>query len=191
MVSLEEVERQLQKIGCNFRFWGRPEVKELCNILSAGEVIAQCANGRYENGFAILCATSNRLLLVDKKPLFLKLEDIRFDMIAELDYTAQLFEGTINIMTPGRILKFTSWNHGRLRGLLNYTQQRVTDIRQHYIQRQFQSSGRDGEVFAASAVGDLALRNNHRHRLLSLNPYANAPLTVSRHRIPKFYPSSN
>lgn len=183
MVSFNEVEDQLKKVGCNFRFWNRPEIRELTNILVPGEVIAQCANGRYENGYALLVATNYRLLLIDKKPMFLTLEDLRFDMISELDYSAQVIEGTITVMTPNRKLRFTGWNHGRLRNILNYTQQRVTELRQHYIQRQFQGTERDDEG-AAYLVGSLALQGGHT---LPLNPYTNGPLIMRRRRIPKFY----
>lgn len=186
MVSLDQVEDQLKKVGCNFRFWNRPEIRELRNILVPGEVIAQATNGRYENGFALLVATNLRLLLIDKKPMFLTLEDIRFDMISELDYSAQVLEGTVRIMTPNRKLRFTSWNHARLRNILNYAQQRVTEIRQHYIQRQFQSViSRDNE-YTAPVVGSLALQSNNR-TAGQFNPYTNVPLTMRRRRVPKFY----
>jgi len=183
MVSLTEVEAQLKRVGCNFRFWGRPEIRELCNILVPGEQIAQAVNGRYQNGFALLCVTNQRLLLIDKKPMFLTLEDVRFDMIAEIDYGAQIFEGTIRIITPTRQMVFTSWNHGRLRNILNYTQQRVTEMRQHYIQQQFQQ--RD-EQLSAPVMGSLAIQGNAQH-ILPLNPYTRGVLTMRRRRIPKFY----
>jgi hypothetical protein len=183
MVSLDYVEDQLKRVGCNFRFWCRPEIKELKNILQPGETIAQAVVGRYENGFALLVATSHRLLLIDKKPMFLTLEDLRFDMISEIDYSAQVFEGTVKIMTPNRKLVFTGWNHARLRNVLNYTQQRVTEIRQHYIQRQFQSPER-GDEYTAPVVGSLALQGNYA---VPFNPYTNGPLTMRRRRVPKFY----
>ncbi|HET8670378.1 MAG TPA: PH domain-containing protein, partial [Candidatus Saccharimonadales bacterium] len=170
----------LKRVGCNFRFWGRPEIRELRNILVPGEVIAQAVVGRYENGMALLVVTNYRLLLIDKKPMFLTLEDVRFDMITEIDYSAQLLEGTIRIQTPNRSLRFTGWNHGRLRIVLNYTQQRITDIRHHYIQQQFQQ-GRSQE--AAPIVGSLAMQTHAG----PINPYTTVPLTLRRRRVPKFY----
>jgi hypothetical protein len=183
MVSLQVIEEQLKQVGCNYRFWGRPEIRELRNILVPGERIAQAVVGRYENGMALLCVTDHRLLLVDKKPMFLTLEDVRFDMIAEIDYSAQLLEGTIRIMTPNRQLRFTGWNHARLRNVLNYTQQRVTELRQHYIQQQFIQ--RD-EQLSAPIVGSLAIQGNAQH-IMPVNPYTRGMLTMRRRRVPKFY----
>ncbi|HEY5668197.1 MAG TPA: PH domain-containing protein [Candidatus Saccharimonadales bacterium] len=184
MISLDQVEDQLKRVGCNFRFWNRPEIKELRSILVSGEVIAQATNGRYENGFALLVATNLRLLLIDKKPMFLALEDIRFDMISEMDYSGQVLEGTVRIMTPNRKLVFSSWNQGRLRIILNYAQQRVTELRQHFIEQQFYQTQRRDNHYAVPAVGSIALQTSRRGQF---NPYTNMPLTMRRRRIPKFY----
>ena len=141
MVNREEVERQLKHIGCNFRFWGRAELDELSNIIIDNESIAHCVNGHYDGGFAMLCATDHRVLLVDKKPMnYLNVEDIRFEMISEFDYGHRLMNATIHICTPTKTLTFTSWNQYRLRALLSYVQQRVIEIRQYYyLAQQFQT----------------------------------------------------
>lgn len=196
MLSLSQVEDQLKKVGCNFRFWGRPEIRELCNILMPGEVIAQAINGRYENGFAMLVVTDHRLLLIDKKPMFLTLEDIRFDMIAEIDFSAQLLDSTVKIITPNRTLIFTSWNQGRLRKALNYTQQRVSEMRHHYLRQQFQpqtqTSYRRNDELSAPPLGELAIQGHGwgAERAMmpgGFNPYTNMGLTMRKRRIPKFY----
>jgi hypothetical protein len=141
MVSQEEVENQLSRIGCNFRLWGRSELGELKHILMASETIAHCVNGHYEGGFGLLCATDHRVLLVDKKPMgYLNIGDIRFETISEFDYHNNLFSAAAHICTPTKTITFTSWNQNRLRALLSYVQQRVIDIRQYYyMAHQFQA----------------------------------------------------
>jgi hypothetical protein len=133
----------------------------------------------------MLVVTDHRLLLIDKKPMFLTLEDIRFDMIAEIDYSSRLLDGTVVLMTPNRKLAFTSWNQVRLRILLNYIQQRITDIRQHYMQRQFQPQQR-GDEYTAPVVGSLIMQGS-AEQMMPFNPYTSIPLTMRRRRIPKFY----
>ena len=197
MLSLSHVEEQLKRVGCNFRFWGRPEIRELCNILVPGEVVAQCVNGRYEGGFALLVVTDHRLLLIDKKPMFLTLEDVRFDMIAEIDFSAQLFESTVRIVTPTRKLVFHAWNQMRLRTLLNYVQRRMMEIRQHYsMQQQFQQQPAQGQQQAygyapqadrheqIALVGEMAVQGNYQ---TMLNPYNKVPVLMRRRRYPRFY----
>ncbi|MDB5182102.1 MAG: hypothetical protein JWP13_865 [Candidatus Saccharibacteria bacterium] len=138
MVTLATVDEQLKAIGCNFRFWGRAELRELCEILLPGETIAQAVNGQYEGGFALLCATDFRVLLIDKKPKYLTLKDIRFDMITELDFAGRMMNSTVRIYTPNKELRFTTPSNKRLRKLYTYTQHKVMEIRNHFMIQQFQ-----------------------------------------------------
>lgn len=136
MVTLKEVEKQLNAIGANSRFWGRAEIVELQHILVPGEQIQACMNGKYEGGFATFVATDQRLLLVDKKLFYLTVEDMRYDMIAEVDFGAQLMSGTIRVCTPTKTLTFTTLKPKPLRLAANYIQQRVMQVRHQYDPQQ-------------------------------------------------------
>ena len=130
MVSLKSVEQQLKKIRFNSNGWGRREIAELPNILMDEEQIFECVNGTYEGGFALLCATNLRMLLIDKKPLkFLTVEDLRFDMINQIDYSHRLFGARINVSAGNKNLKFTSYNQQRLRKLINHIQHRMAEVK--------------------------------------------------------------
>jgi hypothetical protein len=180
MVSLSLVEEQLKQAGCHVGFWQRPEVRELPHVLMDGEEIKYAVNGRYAGGFALLCVTNHRLLLVDRKFLFLNLEDIRFDMVAELAYSSQWVNGTIHIITPTRKLTFISRNQAQLRALLRYAQQRVTEVRQnYYIQNQFQQDTKRqyNPQAMAGLVGGMAMQGNNGS---ALNPYVKMPILTHR-----------
>ncbi len=89
MVSKKSVEAQLKRIHFNYLAWGKTEIQELPNIILPEEHILECVNGMYEGGFALLVATDMRVLLIDKKPLnYLTVEDLRFDMISEIDLSS-------------------------------------------------------------------------------------------------------
>ena len=133
MVQLKTVEDQLKEIGSHFRFFGRPEIRELAKVLMPGERIASATNGFYEGGFAMLCVTDQRLLLIDKKPMYLTIEDVRFDMIAEIDFNHRLLNATARVFSTNKALTFTSWNHERLRKLIEYLQHRVMQIRMQHM----------------------------------------------------------
>ena len=197
MVSRESVERQLKRIGCYSHWWCRAERHELANILLPEETIAQCVNGRYEGGFAILCVTDHRLLLVDRKPMFLTLEDLRFDMISEIDFSARLLDSSVHILTPTHKLRFIAWNQDRLRRLVNYTQQRVMEIRQHFMLQHLQAAQGFAQFANAPLVGGLAVQDsagNGSSRVpylpqfsLPSNPYTKTPLLMRRRNYPRFY----
>jgi len=130
MVSLKDVEEKLAAVGMHNKFWGRPEVKELRNVLTPEEHIIGAVNGSYEHGFAMLVATDHRVLLIDKKPLFLSLEDLRYDMISEVTYSTGILTATLTILVTSEKLKFKSVQLKKLRTLTAYLQQHIMEIRQ-------------------------------------------------------------
>lgn len=130
MVDPKNVEAQLKRIKFSSSAWGKAEIRELPNILSPDEKIYECVNGMYDGGFALLVSTDMRVLLVDKKPLnYLTVEDMRFDMINELDYSHRLFGAMITISAGNKTLHFRSYNQQRLRKLIGHIQDRMSEIK--------------------------------------------------------------
>jgi Bacterial PH domain len=130
MVDKKSVEKQLKDLDFNHKGWGRTEVNELHNILLPDEKIYEVVNGIYDGGFALLVGTDVRVLLVDKKPLnYLTVEDLRFDMINEIDYSHRLIGAHINIATGNKNLKFTTLNQQRLRTLIGHVQNCMADTK--------------------------------------------------------------
>lgn len=194
MVSMNEVEEQLKHVGCNFKMWGRAEVRELSNVLMPDEKIAQAVNGSYEGGFALLCVTHYRVLLIDRKPMMLTVEDVRYDMMSEVDFHNRLFGATIRIFTPMRNLVFNSWSNTRLRNCVNYIQQRVMEIRQHGLnvqQMQAQMAGvpqpLSNNLNPQVATQGQGQAGSAMQYMPPVNPYANTPLRSRRRRFPSFY----
>jgi hypothetical protein len=141
MVSKESVNKQLKKLNFNPIGWGRGEVQELHHILLPDEQIYELANGIYEGGFALLVSTDIRVLLVDKKPLnYLNVEDLRFDMINEIDYSHRLMGAYISIATGNKDLKFRSYNQYRLRKLIGHVQDCMAEV------KRTQSTRQEGQV---------------------------------------------
>lgn len=123
MVTQQSVNEQLKRIGFNQSGWGRTEANELHKILLPDEEIFELVNGYYEGGFAMLVSTDVRVLLVDKKPMhYLTVEDLRFDMINEIDLNHRVIGANISIATGSKTLKFTSLNQDRLRKLIGHVQ---------------------------------------------------------------------
>lgn len=202
MVDLQEVERQLKGIGVSFRVWGHAEMRELPRILIPGEQIKACMNGRYEGGFAMLCATDQRLLLIDKKPMYLTLEDMRYDMVAEVDFSHRLIDATVKICTPNKNLTFTTWHNTELRRMTEYLQHRVMEIRQQHTfevqqmqqqfatQQQFAQAVAEPQVYQAPVVVPTAApatagATTQLPIPSFVNPYYKAPLLMRR-RISRF-----
>jgi hypothetical protein len=122
MRKLSEVKKLLSKAGYRTSMFQRAEVKELCNVLHDDEQIFQATNGYYEGGFSLLVATDSRLLLIDRKPMFLTLDSIAYSMIQEVSFNYRLLNSTIHIYTSNKCLDFSSWNQSQIRAILNHAQ---------------------------------------------------------------------
>lgn len=130
MVNRSEVVGQLNKLGLRFRFFGRAEVRELANIINDNEQIRHCVYGSYQGGSALLVATDSRVLLIDKRPFFLNLEDIRYEMMNEVYFAGRLLNAKVRLHSGNKELEFTSLADARLRKLCTFTQDQITKARQ-------------------------------------------------------------
>ena len=130
MVDRDYVDSQLKEINFGYNKLNRSEINELQNILIPEERIYECVNGFYEGGVALLVATDMRVLLIDKKPMgFLNVDDVRFDMISDIDYSHRAFGAQININCGMKNLVFKSYNQQRLRKLIGHVQHRMSEIK--------------------------------------------------------------
>jgi hypothetical protein len=130
MVDARTIKIQLATINADLPFWVNAEVRELSKLIVPGEVIKHILNGRYKGGAALLCATDLRLLIVDKKPMFLSVEDVRYDMIAEVNYTHQLLEASIHLAAFNKDFWFTSYKKHKLHELTEHIQHKLSEVRQ-------------------------------------------------------------
>lgn len=209
MVKLHEVERQLKKIGATYTMWTWPEIRELQNLLMPREEILACVSGRYENGFAIICITNVRILLIDKKIFYLTVEDIRYDMVVEVDFSYRLLDATVKVVTPSKVLTFTSLKKQPLRNAAHTVQHKVMEVRQHSVLQQSGQIERPVQRHQPETFYDEPARADNYVPLVAtnmeperpfipqlpfrdrgVNPYTKSPLSTRR-RVSRFYQYSD
>ena len=132
MVHPSLIEARLGELRHRRSRWFQAEIAELQHILMDSEKIIALACGRYFGSFALLVATDQRLLLIDKRVFFMNYEDTRYDMISEIDFNSQFYCATLTVFTANKTHKFTSWKYKhQLRDITNYVQNRVAYLRNH------------------------------------------------------------
>lgn len=215
MVSSQYVEEQLKKIGCHYTLWGSTEVAELSTLLMEGEEIAVAINGYYEGGFGLLVATNYRVLIVDKKPFVLNVEDLRYEMITEVNYAARLLIAEMHIAIPTRTIYFNSWAMERLHQAMRYIQQHVMESREgssttpsgdwfkdklaatdshDHEQRRARMAMKLGVMISTMLHGsrqedtvEKAPYVGYRSAMRGINPYRRTGGSLLRRRLPAFY----
>src|SRR5665213_1318978 len=132
MVHPSLIEARIGELRFRSSRWFQAEISELQHILMDHEKIIALACGRYFGSFALLVATDQRLLLIDKRVFFMNYEDTRYDMISEIDFNSQFYSATLTVFTINKTHKFTSMKYKRqLREITNYVQNRVAYLRNH------------------------------------------------------------
>jgi hypothetical protein len=190
----QEVNEQLKRIGVNFQFIGRPELRELAHILFDNEQLQHIVRGRYDGGFAILVATNQRVLLVDKKPFYLTIDDMRYEMIADVEFNHRMLDATIRLGTMNKTLRFTAYNHVKLRQMTTFIQQQVMAFRQRQdttpIPQEPKLTLAQQFIQPVPIATDQALGQSAMQGILTApvaaSPYGGSELTVRR-RVSRFY----
>ncbi|MEI6755545.1 MAG: PH domain-containing protein [bacterium] len=97
--------RDIKKLGAvPYNMW-LPETQVLPYIIHPNEQILGLVYGRYQQvegdivGRGVLVSSPERVLLIDKKPLFVKTAEISYRVISAVTYSKVLFMGNVTIHT--------------------------------------------------------------------------------------------
>ena len=123
-------EKTLQRTN----FFSKRELAELPNVLVPNEEVLAIISGTYIAGTAILCATSHRVLLIDKKMIRLSLEDIRYESIREVHYSRQPIMASIHLYYAGREMQFKTWYKNDLRVLSRLVQEKMFKVGEQHTE---------------------------------------------------------
>lgn len=213
MLTQQQIDQQLKKIGCHYTVWGSSEIAELPSLLMDREEIAIAINGYYEGGFGLLVATNFRVLIIDKKPFVLNVEDLRYEMITEVTYGARLLIAEMRIAIPTRTIYFDSWSMEKLHHAMRFIQQHVLEAResnsgaqvplpsdwfrsqaaellsQRHVRTAEKISGiARWALIGMSDPGKKSPSIGHSSSMRGINPYRNRMLhSTLRRRLPVFY----
>jgi hypothetical protein len=130
------------------------------------------------------------VLLIDKKPFYLTLEDMRYDMISDVEFNHRLLDATIRLGAIHKTLTFTAFNHGRLRLMTTFVQQQVMAARQQaaqmtFTQQQPAVQPQEQPANTGQALGQSAIQGLLSPNISPINPY-NMPVMIRR-RVSRFY----
>ena len=93
-----------------------PETRYIAQLLREDEVPLGIVYGKYEKtnppyrGRGLLVITDHRILLVDKKPLFLQYDEIKFNMVSGIQYGKTFAAETVTLNTRIGDIVFRTFN---------------------------------------------------------------------------------
>lgn len=174
MVAQRSLKSQLSRLRLHFWFFGRSEINELRKILEPSEVIRHCARGYYDGGSGILVATNKRLMLIDKRPFYLNLEEMKYELIRDVRFDQKFLQATLMIRTNAKNLMFRSVSDARLRQMQQFVSDEISLAKKHF----------------AESLSDsrLSKMDNQKHQHPAWTPHN--PMLLKRRRPTKFYSPS-
>ncbi len=96
---LEHVRSELRMRGAvEYDLW-LPETHYLPHILHKNERIMGSVYGKYDNGRGALIATDQRVLFIDRKPLFMHVDELTFAIIGGVTFTSSPVMGYVTLHT--------------------------------------------------------------------------------------------
>lgn len=115
-VYAEDVVQRLRELGAVWYDLILPETRYLPTVIHPDETILGVVYGRYRRsvnatiGRGILVATDQRLLLVDRKPLFTNVDEFAYDAVGGVNYSHAVLAGTVTVHAAGGDIKLRTFN---------------------------------------------------------------------------------
>jgi len=113
----DEINEVLRELGAVMYDLWLPETHALPSIIHPNEKINGIVYGRYKHGGAepsagrgALVATDSRILLIDKKPLFLKCDELSYSVVSGVTYTKVGPGGTVTLHTRAGDIEIRTLN---------------------------------------------------------------------------------
>ena len=104
-MSNRDIRAELKSVGAVWYDLILPETKALPKVLNSGERILGAVYGRYKNdknesvSRGVLVATSDHLILLNKKPMFQETDQISYRMVSGVNYSHVAFMGIVTLHT--------------------------------------------------------------------------------------------
>lgn len=123
-----ELRRQLKSQGYRqWRMLRSNEVRELPLLLRNEETVKKVIYGNYEGGWAMMAATDQRIIFVDRKLFRCKVQYIAYRNIFSFDYSSGFFYGHIEIHARGAKILLKSVRRSYLTYFCQYLDQMVEE----------------------------------------------------------------
>lgn len=128
LTEKERIKQQLHDLGASSIVQNTPEARYLPQLIHPNENIEGVMYGRSKNGFAMILATSKRIIFLDKKPFFINEDELTYDIVSGISYGSALFGMTVMVHTRIKDYTFQTYNKRCARGF-------VVAIEAHTIER--------------------------------------------------------
>lgn len=127
--ALKQVKQELQDKGAVGYDLKLPEVQYLPGILRENEHIQGSVFGKYDQGRGVLVATDQRVLFIDKKPLFLHVDEVTYALVGGVTFTKAIFNGYVTLHTRIGDYKLRTFNFKNAANFVDFIEAKCVEAR--------------------------------------------------------------
>lgn len=130
-MDVVEYRQYLRSLGYRqWRMLQSNEIRELPNVMREDEILKKAMYGSYEGGWAMIVATDQRIIFIDRKIFRRKVQYIAYRNIFSFDYSADIFYGQIEIYARGAKITMRRIRRKQLIDFCQYLDQMVEEPHQ-------------------------------------------------------------
>lgn len=119
----QRVLKELRELGATSYGLSKSEAKYLPLLIHPGEHIKGVIYGHNTEGFVMVVATEIRMLYLDKKPLFVKTDELAYNIVSGVSYSFAGFFASVTIHTRIGDYKIGLINNRCARNFVQYIEQ--------------------------------------------------------------------
>lgn len=134
----ERVKQELQKLGVSrYALW-RAESRHLPSIIHKDELIGGVVYGKHVDNFAMLVATDRRIIFLDKRPLFVNVDEITYDVVSGISFSHAGIGSTVTLHTRIKDYPIRTFNQRCAKVLIDFIEAR--SLEHNYTGDQYRDS---------------------------------------------------
>ena len=117
---IQRVRRELEGFGLGRYAMRSPESHYLPYVIRVNEHLGGVTYGWHEGNLVMMVATDQRIIFLDKKPLFISQDDITYDVVSGVSFAHAGIGSTVTLHTRIRDYKIRSFSLRSAEGFVRY-----------------------------------------------------------------------
>jgi len=134
MADQQQFDKYKHRLTMRTRFLARKELKQLPSIVRSDESIRHCVYGYFHGGSGLVVVTDQRVIFIEKRPLYTYVEDILLSEISSIRSKKGIFTTSIALWHRSRKVYFSTIDDALLRDAAAYVYHAITPFEEGRIE---------------------------------------------------------
>ncbi len=126
----ERVKQELQALGVSKTGMLKMESRYLPQVVHEDEHIGGVVYGQHKGSSVMIVATDKRVIFLDRKPLFSRKDEFKYDVVSGVEYSRVGFDSTVILHTRIKDINIRTMNQRCASNFVQYIESRSLEFHQ-------------------------------------------------------------